>query len=549
MIGSSQIGVIELLAKIDTSDYKKGAKEIDKTNKEIGDSTEQHTSRAGGAYSKFSGLAKLALFSGATAAVSFGVSAVKSFMESENVAAQLNATLKSTGGIAGVTAEQATKLASSLQKVSKFSDEEILSGENLLLTFTKIGKDIFPEATRTMLDMSQALGQDVKSSAIQLGKALQDPILGVTALRRVGVNFNEEQQKVIKNLVETGRSAEAQRLILKELSTEFGGSASAAADTYAGKIAVLKNRFDDFKESAGKVMIDVLGFLTGGFGSAKNQAQQFINIGPPLVNVVTAQATAVTKQKDAQNALNLAQQNEIAQRGALVTAKQNVATAQGQLNTAIQNYGANSEQARVATENLELKQGSLALQESITGKATDGVTDAKWRLHKANDELTGKTKDLESAQKNFKGTLEDVFTVVDSTGKHVSAQFRPLDVYIGKLQEAVNSGALVINSGGFTTQKGLTFGGNAAGTDYWKGGMTWVGEKGPELVNLPRGSQVIPNHKISSAPASVVVNVSMAGVLARSRSDLRDVAKDLVGSIDEELRAKGMATIMPGAVK
>lgn len=38
-------------------------------------------------------------------------------------------------------------------------------------------------------------------------------------------------------------------------------------------------------------------------------------------------------------------------------------------------------------------------------------------------------------------------------------------------------------------------GGNAQGTDFWKGGPTWVGEKGPEIVNLPRGSQVIPNHK------------------------------------------------------
>lgn len=34
------------------------------------------------------------------------------------------------------------------------------------------------------------------------------------------------------------------------------------------------------------------------------------------------------------------------------------------------------------------------------------------------------------------------------------------------------------------------FGGNAIGTDFWRGGMTWVGEAGPELVYLPRGSGV-----------------------------------------------------------
>jgi hypothetical protein len=33
----------------------------------------------------------------------------------------------------------------------------------------------------------------------------------------------------------------------------------------------------------------------------------------------------------------------------------------------------------------------------------------------------------------------------------------------------------------------------AEGTDNWRGGWSWVGENGPELLNLPRGSQVVPN--------------------------------------------------------
>lgn len=189
------------------------------------------------------------------ATTAFGVAAVKAFSESQNVIAQTNAVLKSTGNVAGVTADSATKLAQSLQKVTKFSDETIQGGENLLLTFTAIGKDIFPQATETMLNMSQALGQDVKNSAIQLGKALQDPILGVTALRRVGVNFSEKQQDVIKKLVETGKAGEAQALILKELQVEFGGSARAAGETFAGKLTILKNRLNDIQETIGQVIV------------------------------------------------------------------------------------------------------------------------------------------------------------------------------------------------------------------------------------------------------------------------------------------------------
>jgi len=188
----------------------------------------------------------------------FAVSSVKSAIEAEQAQSQLNAVLKSTGGIAGVTAESALNLSQALQKVTTFGDEAILSAENMLLTFTKIGSNIFPQATETVLDMSIALGQDAKSSAIQLGKALNDPIQGVNALSRVGIKFTEGQKELIKTLVESGRTLDAQNLILKELSTEFGGSAKAKAKTFGGQIEQLKNSFDDLQEVVGKGLIVAL---------------------------------------------------------------------------------------------------------------------------------------------------------------------------------------------------------------------------------------------------------------------------------------------------
>lgn len=205
--------------------------------------------------------------------------------EQQRVEQQLNAVIESTGGVAGITADAAKDLASSLQGVTTFGDEAIIAGQNLLLTFTNIGADVFPQATETMLDMSVALGQDLKNSAVQLGKALQDPILGVTALRRVGVNFTEEQQEMIRVMVETGRVTEAQRFILAELSTEFGGSARAAADTYTGAMQQLKNVLGDLGEVAGGVALPALTSLaqewTGRLSAllAVNQAFQDGEIG------------------------------------------------------------------------------------------------------------------------------------------------------------------------------------------------------------------------------------------------------------------------------
>lgn len=206
-------------------------------------------------------LAKAGMFAGAAAGAAALGAAVKigvgEFMDAQKVAAQTAAVLKSTGGAAGVTAGHVDKLASSILNYSGIDDEAIASGENLLLTFTNVrnevgkGNNIFDQATTVMADMSTALGQDMSQSAIQLGKALNDPIKGVSALRRVGVSFTTAQQLQIKTLVKTGHTMEAQKLILGELRKEFGGSARAAGETLSGKLNILRETFNNL---AGKIV-------------------------------------------------------------------------------------------------------------------------------------------------------------------------------------------------------------------------------------------------------------------------------------------------------
>lgn len=184
--------------------------------------------------------------------IGFGVSSIKAFSESQNLIAQTNAALASTAGVAGITADKVTELATAWQKQTRYSDEAVRGAENVLLTFTAIGKDKFPQATEAVLNLATAMHEDLQSASVQVGKALQDPILGITALRRVGVNFNDAQKEVVKNLVETGHQAEAQALILKELQKEFGGSAVAAGKTLSGALDRLKNNFNDGQESLGQ---------------------------------------------------------------------------------------------------------------------------------------------------------------------------------------------------------------------------------------------------------------------------------------------------------
>lgn len=291
---SALSGDSDVQVRVSTTADNKGLDDTQKGLKTTGDQADDTGKR----FDNFGRVAAIAVTAVAAAAVGFAVSSVKAFQESEEVVAQTEAVLKSTAGTAGMTADAVGELATELQRVTRFSDETIQAGENMLLTFTNIGKDVFPEATKTMLDMSQALGQDVKGSAIQLGKALNDPIAGVTALRKVGVTFTDQQQDQIKTLVESGKAVEAQRVVLAELAKEFGGSAVAAGNTFGGQMDRLKNQVGQAQESIGEFIVKGITPVTMGFldwidtmggveGIAENVMAWLEGLGQSFMDVYT----------------------------------------------------------------------------------------------------------------------------------------------------------------------------------------------------------------------------------------------------------------------
>jgi hypothetical protein len=198
------------------------------------------------------------LVSGAfNAAVNMVTPFVEAAIESENAIAELEAVLKATGGAAGLTSEELQAMAGELQSITTFSDETIMAGQSMLLTFRNIGEDTFPRATEAMLDMATMFGS-VDTAAVQLGKALNDPIAGVGALSRIGIQFTEEQKTMIANFMEMGDVASAQNIILKEVEMQIGGLAEAMGETFAGKMEILKNRLGEIQEVIGRALIPIL---------------------------------------------------------------------------------------------------------------------------------------------------------------------------------------------------------------------------------------------------------------------------------------------------
>lgn len=173
---------------------------------------------------------------------------------------QIHAGLESTRGVAGLTFDELKAGAEEAAHQFKFTQTQILDMQSILLTFPSVSKKVFGEASQAIFDMSTRLHEDLDSTAIRVGKALQDPIKGVTALRRVGVNFNETQTEMIKRMVQSGHAAQAQAYILKELQTEFAGSAKAAAG--ADPLFRFNKSMEELKVTIGEVVIELLEALT-----------------------------------------------------------------------------------------------------------------------------------------------------------------------------------------------------------------------------------------------------------------------------------------------
>lgn len=182
---------------------------------------------------------------------------INSASDSEQAIARLDGVLRATGGSVGLTSDQLQSLASGLQNVTRFSDEEVMSAEALMLTFRNVSGDMFPRAITAATDMASIFGS-LEASTMQLGKALQDPVAMTGALSRAGVTFTDVQKDMIKEFVETGNVAAAQNIILTEVENQVGGLAEVMGGTFAGQADIFRNKLDEIRETIGGALLPIL---------------------------------------------------------------------------------------------------------------------------------------------------------------------------------------------------------------------------------------------------------------------------------------------------
>lgn len=190
------------------------------------------------------------LFAGVTIGSVFSA-IIQETRDAADELAQLQAVLKSTGQQAGYSQQQLLDMASALASATTLSAGEIVRAQTRLLSYTGIVGKQFPQALQMAIDQSVRLGESVEQSAETVGKALDKPSQGVTALTKQGFKFTEQQREQMKVLEASGRTGEAQAIVLSAMAESYEGAAAAARNTFGGAMTAVGHALSDLMDGSG----------------------------------------------------------------------------------------------------------------------------------------------------------------------------------------------------------------------------------------------------------------------------------------------------------
>ena len=276
---------------------------------------------------------------GGIAAAGLGVFALH-MVKGAEYAKQADDRLQAVAKSMGLFGAQSTVVADRLIKLAdaqeyqlgilaediKLTQAKLLTFKELAVTAGEVG-GAFDRATVAAIDLAKAGFGEATQNATQLGKALNDPIKGITALARSGVTFTAQEKEKIKVLVESGKMLEAQDTLLKAIETQVGGTAASTA-TSTFKIGAAFGHVRDvigtlllplFERLADFMVNTVVPYATkvetafgeqGIAGGFKLLGQGFLNVitdGGKFVNILLVLAAAFTAMRLVAIAATIAQ--------------------------------------------------------------------------------------------------------------------------------------------------------------------------------------------------------------------------------------------------
>ena len=238
--------ILEMIIKADADDAKRALNELEAQVDSVRESTD-NANKSSAALLSTQGRSSTSLktlsrnLAGTMAQyVSFGLilRQVASFMikanaaaEEENIGfARLQSVIEATGRAAETSARQIDAMVDKLELYSNADKQAAMDAAASLAIMESVPTSLFEQIFDTANDLSRVVGQDIGSAITTIGRAMEEPVEGMTRLRRQGIFITKELQSQITELVEQNRLYDAQKLLLDDIQERVAGTAEKMAD-------------------------------------------------------------------------------------------------------------------------------------------------------------------------------------------------------------------------------------------------------------------------------------------------------------------------------
>jgi hypothetical protein len=438
------------------------------------------------------------------------------------------------------------KFADAQELVIGVEAELIKETQAVLLSFKSVGQSAdeaggsFDRATMAAFDIAGVLKTDAKSAAVQLGKALENPIRGLTALGKAGTTFTDQQKEQIRVLVESGNLLSAQTLILDEIESQYGGVAEAAA---LGSVK-MQLAFGQIQDALGAALAPAFQKFTTYFINevvpplTKFFEQDFPRIiqelKPLAEDVMTFFGDIGEGLKDflnidADTSLLegiLDKFNEIGENPEFQTFLGNVKTIFDEMAPVLANVVFNI--GELAVKLTPLLEGALNRVIPLLSDTSRIFSSIDYFMN----EIISRFGEFGDETPSFIGWIEEQINPMVRLMKAIRLLADALEAAIDAYKRFKALGGFQAN--GVITPPGAQVGGRANGGRVTGGMPYMVGEMGPELFMPGRGGNIVPNDQLGGGGTSIVINVT-----AGMGTNGAQVGEQIVNAIKRYERTSG----------
>lgn len=469
-----------------------------------------------GNFAEKAGLAVAAgLAIGATAAIAFGVESLKAAAEAEAITRGLENAARNAG-VFGDKASSINKATAALDEHSKALgeltgiDDEIINqiktGWLAVPSLAALGTKGLNNLAKVVADTAAGTGKDITAIGLAFQRVAGDTESAFSKLTRAGIVFTDEQKNTFQALLDTSGEMAAQQYLIEQLGNKYAGAAEAAANPFA-RLDVI---FGNLKETIGASLLPAF--------------EEVIPIIQELIEKFVSDPEFQTF---------------------LATMSDTLSNMLPRIEPVVTNFNRLMIDLLPGLNPLLDIMGGLLETISLTLPDINSESDD---LYSTWGDIAFIISGINGLLEGFNGFMEGIKTDMGPFGSVVVGIFDAINRALNPLATGLKAVADLIRFINGTPVKTSTvvplgggrnvrIPGQAEGGITTRSGLSWVGEEGPELLNLPRGAQVIPLDRMASGGGNttnvnVVVNAGMG-------TDGAAVGEQIVNAIRKYERTSG----------